>query len=36
MSTPRYVYILKCKDASLYTGITNKLAERVEAHNHGI
>jgi len=30
---PHTVYILKCSDNSLYTGCTNKLAERVEEHN---
>ena len=27
------VYILKCKDGSLYTGCTNKLKERIVEHN---
>ena len=27
------VYILKCADGSLYTGVTNDLVKRVEAHN---
>ena len=27
-----YVYILRCKDNSLYTGITNNLEKRMEAH----
>lgn len=31
-----YVYILKCKDNSLYTGITNNLEKRIEKHNKGI
>ena len=30
-----YVYILKCRDGSLYTGYTNDLARRVRAHNEG-
>jgi putative endonuclease len=30
-----YVYILECRDGSLYTGISNRLAERVEKHNTG-
>ncbi len=34
-SKPCYVYILKCKDDSLYTGWTNDLEGRVAAHNAG-
>ena len=30
-----YVYILKCKDNTLYTGYTNDLDKRVKAHNDG-
>lgn len=30
-----YVYILVCKDGSLYTGWTNHLTKRVEDHNSG-
>ena len=29
-----YVYILKCSDNSLYTGITTDLTRRVEEHNY--
>ena len=29
------VYIVRCSDGSLYTGITNDVDLRVEAHNHG-
>lgn len=29
------VYILRCADGSLYTGITNDLERRVSEHNHG-
>ena len=29
------VYILKCGDGSLYTGITNDLENRIEAHISG-
>jgi putative endonuclease len=29
------VYMLQCSDNSLYTGITNDLPKRVEAHNKG-
>lgn len=30
------VYIVKCRDGTLYTGITNDLAHRIDAHNCGI
>lgn len=30
-----YVYILKCKDGTLYTGYTNNLERRIKAHNSG-
>jgi len=30
-----WVYILKCSDGSLYTGCTNDLNHRLEAHNSG-
>ena len=30
-----YVYILKCNDGTLYTGITNDLDKRVSSHNKG-
>ena len=30
-----YVYILKCKDESLYTGWTNDLEKRVQTHKSG-
>jgi putative endonuclease len=30
-----FVYILKCKDETLYTGITNDLGKRVSSHNKG-
>ena len=29
------VYILECKDKTLYTGITNNLEKRLQQHNHG-
>jgi putative endonuclease len=28
-----FVYILNCKDKTLYTGITNNLEKRLKAHN---
>lgn len=30
-----YVYILKCKDESYYTGFTSNLEERINQHNEG-
>ncbi len=30
-----YVYILQCADHTLYTGITNQLQHRIDAHNAG-
>ncbi len=30
-----HVYILRCADGSLYTGISTDVAERVEKHNAG-
>lgn len=30
-----YVYLLRCKDGSLYCGYTNDVAARVETHNSG-
>ena len=30
-----YVYIVRCRDGSLYTGWTNDLKKRIEAHNAG-
>ncbi|MBL8935352.1 MAG: GIY-YIG nuclease family protein [Archangium sp.] len=32
---PWFVYIVRCADDSLYTGITNDLKRRVEAHSTG-
>jgi predicted GIY-YIG superfamily endonuclease len=32
---PWYVYIVECRDGSLYTGITNDLDRRVAQHNDG-
>jgi len=31
-----YVYILKCKDDSFYTGITNSIERRLYEHNVGV
>ena len=30
-----YTYIVKCSDETLYTGQTNNLKKRLEAHNSG-
>jgi putative endonuclease len=30
-----FVYMLRCADNSLYTGITNNLEKRLKAHNEG-
>lgn len=30
-----YVYILRCRDDTLYTGITDDVDRRLEAHNTG-
>ncbi len=30
-----YTYILRCADDTLYTGWTNNLEKRLEAHNRG-
>ncbi|MEI7541689.1 MAG: GIY-YIG nuclease family protein [bacterium] len=29
------VYIVRCKDNTLYTGISNNISHRLEAHNNG-
>ena len=31
-----YVYIVKCKDESLYTGYAKNVEQRVEKHNKGL
>lgn len=30
-----YVYIVRCSDGTLYTGWTNNLTLRIQAHNEG-
>ena len=30
-----YVYILRCKDGTFYTGMTDNVTRRAEAHNAG-
>ena len=32
---PAFVYMLRCKDGSLYTGWTNDLEHRLAMHNSG-
>ena len=31
-----YVYILRCRDGTLYTGVTVDLSRRLEAHRRGV
>ena len=31
----RHVYILECKDKTLYVGVTKNLTDRLEKHNKG-
>ena len=31
-----FVYMLRCRDGSLYTGWTNDLEKRLKAHNSGV
>ncbi len=33
---PWYVYMLRCRDGSLYTGITTDLNRRCAQHNRGV
>ena len=35
MEKPWVLYILECKDGTLYTGITDDLERRLAAHNAG-
>lgn len=32
---PWFLYMVECRDGSLYTGITNNVERRVEEHNAG-
>ena len=34
-STSWFLYMVECRDGSLYTGITNDIERRVKAHNEG-
>lgn len=33
MSSPWYVYVLRCADGSLYTGVASDLQRRLRQHN---
>ena len=35
METQWYLYILRCKDNTLYTGITTDVEKRLDAHRSG-
>jgi putative endonuclease len=35
VATPWFVYVLRCRDGSLYTGVTTDVAARLAAHNDG-
>ena len=35
MESTWHLYILRCKDGSLYTGITTDVEKRLEAHREG-
>ncbi|MCL8208367.1 MAG: GIY-YIG nuclease family protein [Actinomycetia bacterium] len=34
-ATGWWIYLLRCRDGTLYCGVTNRLAERLRAHNAG-
>ncbi|UXR45087.1 GIY-YIG nuclease family protein [Staphylococcus simulans] len=35
MAIEHYIYIVRCKDDTLYTGYTNNIQARIEKHNAG-
>jgi putative endonuclease len=35
IASPWYVYIVRCRDGTLYTGITTDLDKRISSHNSG-
>jgi len=35
MDQPWHLYIIRCNDDKLYTGISNNVEKRVAAHNNG-
>lgn len=34
VTSPWFLYVLRCADGTLYTGITTDLRRRVDEHNH--
>ncbi|MDD2646846.1 MAG: GIY-YIG nuclease family protein [Patescibacteria group bacterium] len=36
MSKPWFIYIVRCRDNSLYTGITIDIDKRIKDHNQGL
>ncbi|MGH7273041.1 MAG: GIY-YIG nuclease family protein [Nitrospiria bacterium] len=32
---PWYVYMVRCKDGTIYTGISNEVEDRINKHNSG-
>jgi putative endonuclease len=36
LRTPWFVYVLRCRDGTLYTGITVNLPKRLESHGNGL
>lgn len=35
MANEHYIYIVQCKDGTLYTGYTNNIEARIKKHNSG-
>lgn len=35
MATPYWVYVVRCRDGSLYTGLAKNVIDRVARHNLG-
>ncbi|WP_085522390.1 GIY-YIG nuclease family protein [Tuberibacillus sp. Marseille-P3662] len=35
MKSKHYIYIIECHDGTFYTGYTNRLERRIQAHNEG-
>ena len=33
---PHFIYIVRCRDGTLYTGWTDDVEKRLEAHNKGV